>query len=954
MFEVGRLVARITLEGGDQVARQLRSLKGEWAGLSLGAQHAAATMGRPMLLAGAGLVAMLGLATHAAISWQSAWAGVTKTVEGSPRQLAAVEAGLRGLTRVLPATHEEIAGVAEAAGQLGVRTGSVVQFTRTMIDLGETTNLSAKEASDALARFMNIMGTSQDQTRNLGSAVVDLGNKYAATESEIVAMAQRLAGAGVQIGLSEGEVLGLATALTSVGIEAEAGGTAMSRTMIEIAASVEKGGDQLDRFAKVAGVSAEEFAQKWRTKPSEALALFVKGLANAESQGGSTLGMLEELGITEIRQRDALLRAASASDMFTEAMEGGNAAFADGTALQDEATKRYATLESQLQITGNAIRDAAIDFGQVFMPAVAGAAGMVRDFANFMGDLPAELQGAIGVFTLLTGAVLIFGGVLLVAVPKIIAFRAAMTLLSAEMPLTMNAMRGVAGFLTGPWGVALAAAVVGVLLLQDAVNSMKTTTAEWQNIITNAPSADKLFEAAAADQLIARFDAVGASEETLRGLLGDLNNEFLAGLPAQASFRTTLQGIGEQLTTTAETDFPAAHEAFLLLAEDMGLNEQQTIDLLNQMEPYREKLVELATQQGINVTSGTDLQNSQALLKFAFDETSGGARTAAEAYLETTTQVDTLADELDKLIDKFMEANGQNVSAVDQNARYQESLANISTEIARQRDEFIAAHGSADGFSASLDENTAQGSANAAMLSDVAKEAQDAAAAQFQVDLKTMGAKKATELYVQRLQDGRTNLINNAKAAGFNADQVQGLTDRVYRMPSAREIRIFADTSSAQWRLDSLIASYQNRTISLRAYIHGVEGLAEGGIRFANGGIAGGPLHFAGAGTWGRIRENHMAQIASFGQTRVWNEPATGGEAYIPLGSGKRDNAETVLQTVARMFGYGMMKPPKGNPPETTKISPTATTEKVLQPIILQVDGRELSRALIEHERSIS
>jgi TP901 family phage tail tape measure protein len=950
MFEVGRLVARITLEGGDQVARQLRSLKAEWAGMSHGAQEAAATMGRPMILAGAGLVAMLGLATKAAISWESAWAGVTKTVEGSPRQLAAVEAGLRGLTRVLPATHEEIAGVAEAAGQLGVQTGNVVAFTRTMVDLGETTNLSADEASDALARFMNIMGTSQADVRNLGSAVVDLGNKYAATESEIVSMAQRLAGAGVQVGLTEGEVLGLATALTSVGIEAEAGGTAMSRTMIEISAAVEQGGDKMAKFAEVAGLGADEFAQKWRTKPSEALSLFVQGLANAESQGGSTLGMLEELGITEIRQRDALLRAAAASDMFTAAMQEGNQAFEDGTALQDEATKRYQTLESQLQITANALRDAAIDFGQVFMPAVAGAALMVRDFANFMGDLPAELQGAIGVFTLLTGAVLIFGGVLLVTVPKIIAFRAAMALMAAEMPLTMNAMKGVTSFLTGPWGVALAAAVVGVLILQDAVKSMATTTAEWQNMIVNSPSADKLFEAAASEQLIARFDAVGASTETLRGLLGDLDNEFLAGLPAQASFRSTLQAIGEQLTLTAESDFPAAHEAFLTLAQDMDLNEQETIALLEQMEPYREKLVELATQQGINVTSGTELQQNQALLKFAFDETSAGARTAAEAYMETTTQVDTLADELGKLIEKFMEANGQNVSAVEQNARYQESLANVSTEINRQRDAFIEAHGTADGFSASLDANTVEGSKNAAMLAGVAEEAQSAAAAQFEVDVRTMGAKRATELYVERLQEGRTNLINAANAAGFNAGQVQNLTDRVYQMPTQREIRIFADTSSARWRLDELLAAYQNRSITLRAYMHYVDQQANGGFSFfANGGT-----HFAGGGSWGRIREDHMAQIGSYGRTRIWNEPETGGEAYIPLGSGKRNSAETVFETVAKMFGYNVSKPDKGNAPETTMIQAKPQTEKVLQPIILQMNGREISRTLLEYERSIS
>src|SRR3546814_684213 len=189
------------------------------------------TLGRAALGLGAVMTAASALSVKAAMDWESAWAGVTKTVEGTPSQLAEVEQGLRDLTSVLPASHEEIAAVAEAAGQLGIQTENVVAFTRTMIDLGETTNLSANDAATSLARFMNIMGTSQDQVSNLGSAIVGLGNNYATTESEILEMSLRLAGAGKQIGLTEGDVLGLATALSSVGIEAEAGGSAMSKVI---------------------------------------------------------------------------------------------------------------------------------------------------------------------------------------------------------------------------------------------------------------------------------------------------------------------------------------------------------------------------------------------------------------------------------------------------------------------------------------------------------------------------------------------------------------------------------------------------------------------------------------------------------------------------------------------------------------------------------------------------
>ncbi len=48
-------------------------------------------------------------------------------------------------------------------------------------------------------------------------------NNFATTEQDIVSMANRLAASGTLAGLTNQEILGLATAMSSVGIEAEAG-----------------------------------------------------------------------------------------------------------------------------------------------------------------------------------------------------------------------------------------------------------------------------------------------------------------------------------------------------------------------------------------------------------------------------------------------------------------------------------------------------------------------------------------------------------------------------------------------------------------------------------------------------------------------------------------------------------------------------------------------------------
>src|SRR5690606_33333771 len=140
-----------------------------------------------------GVAAAGGLAfmTKAAMDWETAWTGVLKTVDGSPAELAKLEGGLRDLAKETGFAHAEVAAVAEAAGQLGISTGGVEDFTRVMLDMGVSTSMSSEEAATGLARLRNIMGSTEAEIANTGSAMVALGNNFATTESEILAMSQR-------------------------------------------------------------------------------------------------------------------------------------------------------------------------------------------------------------------------------------------------------------------------------------------------------------------------------------------------------------------------------------------------------------------------------------------------------------------------------------------------------------------------------------------------------------------------------------------------------------------------------------------------------------------------------------------------------------------------------------------------------------------------------------------
>lgn len=375
-----------------QVGDSLHSFGSKMQGIGKNMQSVGSTLTKGLtvpLLAGAGV------AVKAAIDYESAFAGVKKTVDGTPQQFAQLSTSIREMAKEMPSSAVEIAHVAEAAGQLGVPIGAIKDFSKTMINLGVSTNLSSEEAASSIAKIGNIMQVSGKDlgtwSGHFGSAVVDLGNHFATTERDIVEMTNRLAAGGKLAGLTTPEILGLATAMSSVGIEAEAGGTAMNQTLTGIGkavAGVGKGASsKLKLIAQTAGMTAEEFSQAWKQKPAEALQAFIKGLQRAHDEGKNMDGILSDLGMKGIRQGNMLKSLASASDKMSEAVNRSNLAWKENNALTNEASKRYETTESQLKIFKNKLTDIAIEFGGPLLKALNSGLDAAKPWLQTLSDM---------------------------------------------------------------------------------------------------------------------------------------------------------------------------------------------------------------------------------------------------------------------------------------------------------------------------------------------------------------------------------------------------------------------------------------------------------------------------------------------------------------------------------------------------------------------------------------
>lgn len=368
--------------------------------------------GTQAIFLGGALAAPGAISLKLALDFESAFAGVRKTVDATEPELQQLRTAILDMSLELPTSANAIAAVAEAAGQLGIATNAIADFTKTAVQLGETTNLSSEEAANGLARLANIIQLPQDQFGNLGSALVDLGNKSASTEAEILDFALRIAGAGNVVGLTADEILSFAAGLSSVGLASEAGGTAISRTLVEIATAVDAGGAKLQQFAEVAGLSVDAFTRAFRDDAAGATVTFIEGLGRINAEGGSVFAVLEELSLADVRLRDALLRAAGAGDLLRSSLATGAKAFRENTALTEEFSKRVETGRAQLALFINEMKRAAIEGGDVLLPVFKALVAVSREMVDAFSALPAPVGAIIIGFTLLAGGVVIATGVM--------------------------------------------------------------------------------------------------------------------------------------------------------------------------------------------------------------------------------------------------------------------------------------------------------------------------------------------------------------------------------------------------------------------------------------------------------------------------------------------------------------------------------------------------------------
>lgn len=776
---------------------------------------------------------------------------------------AALDAGAR---TVFSAT--EAANAIEELGKAGVSTTDILNGgLDAALDLAAAGGIGVAEAAGIAATALKTFKLEGSDMAHVADLLAAGAGKAMGDVTDLSAALNQSALVANSTGLSIDETTAALAAFASQGLLGSDAGTSFKTMLGALTPNSVKAADEMERLgisaydAQGNFVGLEKFAGNLKTSMS--------GLT--DEQRSASL---------EIMFGSDAVRAATV--LYDEGAEGiaeWSEAVDDTGYAAETAAMRLDNLKGDVEALGGAFDTALIKSGSAADGVMRFLVQAATELIDVFNEAPLFVQQTALAIVAVAAAASLAGGAFLLGVPKIAEFTAALAVLTtSQIPAVASAAlagqtaitnmgKGAAAtakFMTGPWGIAMLTAGIGVKLLIDHLESLRSTSGEMENALITASKAATILKSATKGQEWTSFRDMGAVMSNLSGELDKIANQSenffstFGDYGIQAS-KNSLNKIGEDLAKLAAKDLPAAQRAFGLLADETDGSDRQMNALLDSMGPFRNALLEQASAQEINIEGLSHAEQNTKLLAIAQRDSRGTALDTADAYLETAGEAEGLTEKLDELIGLINEANGVGQDAVSSNAAFQESLAGITESVEAQKEAFIklqedawlTSHetldgfkGTLDGFTLSLDESTASGSANAAMLSGVATDAQAAALAQYELDKRTMGGKEATDKYIATLATSKKSLEDQAIANGFTAEEVQNLSDKVFALPTQREIDILADTASAKNTIDDFMREYGTRsgTIIYRAQLPDLNGTVSGSGRmgsFDTGGFTG-------------------------------------------------------------------------------------------------------------------
>jgi TP901 family phage tail tape measure protein len=409
--------------------------------------------------AGQALSSFSSASITAAAAQERAFSSIEKTqvgVDGSSVKLAELKSQLLELSTQIPITFADLSKIGMLGAQLGIEADNLATFTKTVAQFSAISGMSVDETAMGFGKIANLLGLSAEQYESLGSSIAAVGVKSAATEQQIVNTAGQIGAIGKSAGLTSSEIIGMSSAMASLKIAPEeARGVlvqafhAMDGATRSFSAGLGIGNERLDKFAEIAGISAEEFATGWSDKEEggagKVWQKFLTGLGKTPDAARA----LAQLGLEGIRVSKGLTAMGQGYEQVIDQMEiarqAGLALNAGENSFLDES---YATiaedLASKLEMLANATENLMASLSS--NDAVMGGLKVMADVLIFLADgfrkltetpgfgfLAAGIGTVVVALTAFAGTVMTVLAGLGIAAGSFLAMRTAMATLRIEL-----------------------------------------------------------------------------------------------------------------------------------------------------------------------------------------------------------------------------------------------------------------------------------------------------------------------------------------------------------------------------------------------------------------------------------------------------------------------------------------------------------------------------------------
>lgn len=332
----------------------------------------------------AGQAAAIGAAVKMSIDEEEAFSNVRKYVdfEAAGMDAKTFKKNLDAATKSIPQFNAQIYEIAAAAGNAGVATKEVINFTKDTAKVSVAFDMDASTAGDTLATWRTAFKMTREEMMELADQTNQIGKENKVKAPQVAEVITAMGPLGEISGFTEAQVAALGGSLIAMGVkDAITASTGIRKLFTTLAAGDSATKDQAEGFKKI-GIEVTQLAKDVQEGSSAAMISVFEGLKSLEKY--EQLSVMKSLFGEEALAPMGLL--VNNTEVLTKNLDIVNNKKRYAGSVDNEYAIKLDTTNTSLILVGKSLGRSAKIFGNVFLPVVNSTANTIGGFADKVSD----------------------------------------------------------------------------------------------------------------------------------------------------------------------------------------------------------------------------------------------------------------------------------------------------------------------------------------------------------------------------------------------------------------------------------------------------------------------------------------------------------------------------------------------------------------------------------------